>query len=216
MEWIDVATLTVRREFRPGTRKKFDGEIEPCFNLLRDCGIGCTCEASTWFRDGVPTIDGFYNAYMPNMAIQGLFKDDDFKLLYRGEHGSAEYKFGTIFTVGGIRFVPTTMSPQQTIGGVAIDRTIVCGQGALIEGEFDGQDAQDTPADLHLTVKVEGVSMITREPMDRLKQIIAQSWSWIGGYAVPSDMTADTLAIPTANNSWYKRAIVLESARSPV
>lgn len=57
MEWIDVATLTVRREFRPGTRKKFDGEIEPCFNLLRDCGIGCTCEASTWFRDGVPTID---------------------------------------------------------------------------------------------------------------------------------------------------------------
>jgi hypothetical protein len=171
---------------------------------------------STMRDNGVPTIDGFYNAYMPNMAIQGLFKDDDFKLLYRGEHGSAEYKFGTIFTVGGIRFVPTTMSPQQTIGGVAIDRTIVCGQGALIEGEFDGQDAQDTPADLHLTVKVEGVSMITREPMDRLKQIIAQSWSWIGGYAVPSDMTADTLAIPTANNSWYKRAIVLESARSPV
>lgn len=57
MDWIDVATLTVRREFRPGTREKLSGELEPCFDLHRDCGLGCTCGASIWFRDGKPTVD---------------------------------------------------------------------------------------------------------------------------------------------------------------
>lgn len=61
MEWIDIATLTVRREFRPGTYKKLSGEIEPCFDLHRDCGLGCTCSASVWFRDGAPTIEAAEN-----------------------------------------------------------------------------------------------------------------------------------------------------------
>ncbi|MEQ1694770.1 MAG: hypothetical protein ABL901_02920 [Hyphomicrobiaceae bacterium] len=170
--------------------------------------------ATSIMRDnGVPAIDGFYNAYMSNRALTGLFKDDDFKLLYRGEHGTTEYKAGTVFTVGGIRFIPNNMSPQQKLGALSIDRTVVCGQGALIEGQFEGQDKTETPTDVHLSVKINGVSMITREPLDRLRQNLAQSWHWIGGYCVPSDMTADTLAIPTANNSWFKRAIVLENAR---
>ena len=107
------------------------------------------------------------------------------------------------------------MAPQQTLGGKKIQRTIVCGKGALVEGDFDGMGAQDTPADLHLEVVVDGIRMITREPMDRLKQIISQSWNWIGGFCVPSDVTANANVIPTANSSAFKRAIVIESQSAP-
>jgi hypothetical protein len=59
---------------------------------------------------------------------------------------------------------------------------------------------------------IDGVAMVTREPLDRLQQIIAQSWYWIGGFAVPTDVTANQNIIPTATNSYYKRAVVIESA----
>jgi len=53
--------------------------------------------------------------------------------------------------------------------------------------------------------------MVTREPLDRLKQIIAQSWYWIGGFALPTDVTADASIIPTATNAYLKRGVVIES-----
>ena len=59
---------------------------------------------------------------------------------------------------------------------------------------------------------VDDVCMVTREPLDRLKQIIGQSWYWIDGFCVPSDVTANTYIIPTATNSYYKRGVVIESA----
>lgn len=45
MEWIDVKTLTVRREFRAGEWLWLSGEKTPCLDLRRDCGIGCECSA---------------------------------------------------------------------------------------------------------------------------------------------------------------------------
>ena len=46
MEWINVKTLTVRREFRrAGEWLLPSGEKTPCIDLRRDCGIGCECSA---------------------------------------------------------------------------------------------------------------------------------------------------------------------------
>ena len=45
MEFIDVKTLTVRREFRAGEWIRLSGEKTPCIDLRRDCGIGCECSA---------------------------------------------------------------------------------------------------------------------------------------------------------------------------
>lgn len=45
MGWVDVKTLTVRREFRAGEWTSMSGEKTPCLDLRRDCGIGCECEA---------------------------------------------------------------------------------------------------------------------------------------------------------------------------
>jgi len=57
---------------------------------------------------------------------------------------------------------------------------------------------------------VDGVAMVTREPLDRLQQIIAQSWYWIGGFCAPTDTTTNSTTIPTASNAAYKRAVMIE------
>jgi hypothetical protein len=161
--------------------------------------------------NGVPDIAGAYNYYGDNTQILGLFSDANFQTLYRGAYGSAEYRDGQVFELLGARFIPTNLAPQQTLGGNKIRRGILCGQGALIEGDFEGMGQSDMAGDNALISRVDEVCMVTREPLDRLQQIIAQSWYWIGGFCVPTDTTANTNVIPTASNSYYKRGVVFES-----
>lgn len=168
---------------------------------------------ATLRSNNVPTIGGLYNCYLDDQQLLGLFADSDFKLLYRGAYGSNEYRSGQIIELLGVRFIPTNEAPQQTLSGLKIHRAIVCGQGALVEGDYAdmGYTEAIPEQEAGLIAMVDDVCMVTREPLDRLKQIIAQSWYWIGGFALPSDVTANTNIIPTATNSYYKRAVVIES-----
>jgi hypothetical protein len=164
--------------------------------------------------NGVPTIDGAYNAYMDPVSARELFADPDFKQLYQGATGTnAAFKNGAVVDFLGLRFVWTTEAPVQahpTLSGLFVRRPIICGRGAIIEGDFEGIAAQDVaPKDSIINV-VDGVAMVTREPLDRLQQIIAQSWYWIGGFCAPSDVTTTPTTLPTANSAVYKRAVVIE------
>ena len=113
----------------------------------------------------------------------------------------------------GLRFIPTTeayVQPHPTIAGAVVRRPIVVGQGALIEGDFAGMAAEDVaPRDAVVSVG-DGIAMVTREPIDRLQQIIAQSWYWIGGFCAPSDTTTNPSVVPTATNAAFKRAVMVE------
>ncbi|MEB0078017.1 DUF4043 domain-containing protein [Pseudomonas sp. CCI3.2] len=162
--------------------------------------------------NNVPTINGAYNVYLDDNHLLELFQDADFKLLYRGAYGSETYRSGQIIELLGARFITTTEAYQQTLGAVPIRRAIVCGQGALVEGNFASIGYSDVGDGDALKVMVDDICMVTREPLDRLQQIIAQSWYWIGGFAVPTDATANPTIIPTASNSYFKRAVVIESA----
>lgn len=198
-----VAPLVIRTNARSTTAGLIAGDTLAMQDILT--GVA-------QLRDnGVPDVGGAYNFYASNKQILGLFKDGDFKLLYRGAYGSSEYRDGQVFELLGARFIPTNLAPSQTLGGLAIKRGIMCGQGALIEGDFEGIAHADVAGDNALMSKVDEVCMVTREPLDRLQQIIAQSWYWIGGFCVPSDLTASTAVIPTASNSYFKRGIVFES-----
>jgi len=164
-------------------------------------------------RNNVPMINGAYNCYLDDLQLLSLFRDADFKYLYRGAYGSEEYRSGQIIELLGVRFVPTTEAPQQvSLGGGPIHRALLLGQGALVEGDCACVGHTDIPdAERALIEMVDGVAMVTREPLDRLKQIIAQSWYWIGGFALPTDVTADVSIIPTATNAYLKRGVVIES-----
>jgi hypothetical protein len=166
--------------------------------------------------NAVPDIDGAYNCYLDPVSARQLFADQDFQRLFIGATSANEvFKpgQGVVNDFLGLRFVLTTeayVQPHPLIAGAVIRRPIVVGQGALIEGDFAGMASQDVaPAD-SLVALVDGVCMVTREPLDRLQQIIAQSWYWIGGFCAPSDTTTTSLTVPTATNANFKRAAMIE------
>ena len=164
--------------------------------------------------NAVPEIDGVYNCYLDPVSARQLFSDQDFQRLFTGATSANQvFKSGMINDFLGLRFMPTTeayVQPHPTIAGAFIRRPIVCGQGALIEGDFAGMAESDVaPADSLISV-IDGVAMVTREPIDRLQQIIAQSWYWIGGFCTPSDISTNPSTVPTATNATFKRAVMIE------
>jgi hypothetical protein len=166
--------------------------------------------------NAVPDIDGAYNCYLDPISARQLFADQDFQRLFIGSTSANEIfrpGQGVINEFLGLRFVLTTESfvqPHPTLAGAIIRRPIVVGQGALIEGDFAGMAADDVAPKDSIVSLVDGVCMVTREPIDRLQQIIAQSWYWIGGFCAPSDTTTNSLTVPTATNANYKRAVMIE------
>jgi hypothetical protein len=165
-------------------------------------------------RNAVPLVDGLYNCYLDPISARQLFSDPDFKQLFQGATSSnAVFRQGMVSDFLGLRFITTTEAYVQThpsISNLFVRRPIVCGQGALIEGDFAGMAAEDVAPKDSLVNVIDNVAMVTREPIDRLQQIIAQSWYWIGGFCAPSDTTTTPSTVPTATNSNYKRAVMIE------
>jgi hypothetical protein len=166
--------------------------------------------------NAVPDIDGAYNCYLDPISARQLFADPDFQRLFIGVTSAIEVfrpGQGVVNEFLGLRFVLTTESyvqPLTTVPGAMIRRPIVVGQGALIEGDFAGMAADDVAPRDSIVSMVDDVCMVTREPIDRLQQIIAQSWYWIGGFCAPSDTTTNSLVLPTATNANFKRAVMIE------
>jgi hypothetical protein len=164
--------------------------------------------------NAVPEIDGNYNCYLDPVSARQLFSDPDFKQLFQGAtSANAVFRQGMTNDFLGLRFMPTTeayVQPHPSIANLNVRRPIICGQGALIEGDYAGMAAPEVaPADSIISL-IDDVVMVTREPLDRLQQIIAQSWYWIGGFCTPSDINTNPTTIPTATNAAYKRAVMIE------
>jgi hypothetical protein len=201
-----TASVVVRPSQRGNTSLLAAGDTLTMSNLL---------DAVSKLRlNAVPEIDGVYNCYLDPVSARQLFADPDFKQLFQGATSANQvFRQGMVNGFLGLRFVPTTESFVQshpTLAGLMVRRPIICGQGALIEGDFAGMAADDVaPADSIVTI-VDDVAMVTREPIDRLQQIIAQSWYWIGGFCTPSDTTTNPTTVPTATNAAFKRAVIVE------
>ena len=158
---------------------------------------------------------GDLNMYFDNVSQRQLFADQDFKLMYQGQYDSKEARQGKVFNLMGVNFIPTTEALVQvhpTNTALKVRRPIICMPGALVEGDFAGmgEKAADFAGMNSESVMVDSVSMVTRGPIDRLSQIVSQSWFWIGGFVAPTDATATTAIIPTAGAQYLKRAVVLE------
>ena len=164
--------------------------------------------------NAVPEIDGAYNCYLDPVSARQLFSDPDFKQLFQGATSANQvFRQGMTNDFLGLQFIPTTeafVQPHPILPGLMVRRPIVCGQGALIEGDFAGMAADDIAPKDSIVAVVDDVAMVTREPIDRLQQIIAQSWYWIGGYCAPSDTTTNPTTIPTSTNAAFKRAAMVE------
>jgi hypothetical protein len=178
-------------------------------------GMGPLLDAVAKLRmNAVPEIDGAYNCYLDPVSARQLFADQDFQRLFTGATSANQvFRRGMVNDFLGLRFVPTTEAYVQahpSIAGAVVRRPIVVGQGALIEGDFAGMAAPDVAPPDSIVSMVDGIAMVTREPIDRLQQIIAQSWYWIGGFCAPSDTLTNPSVVPTATNAAFKRAAIIE------
>jgi hypothetical protein len=165
--------------------------------------------------NAVPEIDGVFNCYLDPVSARQLFADQAFRQLFQGATSANQvFKKGLINDFLGLRFIPTTEAPVQATqtpqAAGFIRRPIVCGQGALIEGDYAGTGYSDVAPKDAIVNMVDGICMVTREPIDRLQQIISQSWYWIGGFCAPTDTTTTPATVSTANGSAYKRAVIIE------
>lgn len=168
--------------------------------------------------NNVPTVDGFgnYVAMIDPVSERSLFADADFREAFRGTGmTSEEWKRLQVATFAGLTWVRNTEQPIYTnAAGVRVHRPCVLGYGALKEGRLKGQENLLAEANTGLPEvrRVDDVVMITRPPLDRLGQVIANTWSFVGDYAAPTDWTLDSTTSTTANASQYKRGVIIEHA----
>ena len=179
--------------------------------------LGTIEDAVAQLRNNTGMQDEMFNLYLDNVSMRQLFADQDFKLMYQGQYGSPEARQGKVFQLMGTNFIPTTEALVQASGsgvGVKVRRPILCAPGALVEGDFAGmtQKAHDMGGINSEIQEIDGVMQVVRGPLDRLQQIIAQSWFWIGGFVAPTDATANSTIIPTAGSQYLKRSVVIEHA----
>jgi hypothetical protein len=170
---------------------------------------------ATMAANGVPVVEdtGMYHMYLDPLQTTGLYSDPAFQQFFRGQVTTEEYRRGVVAELLGVRLQETNLNPVQNLPGVGtVRRGILCGQGALVEGGFTGKGYEEAlKLDEGMVELVEGIAHVTREPLDALKQVVTQSWAYIGGFSVPSDVLTNPNTIPTASNSSFKRAIILES-----
>ena len=193
-------------------------------------------------NNAVPKVRGAYNFYLNSTSMTELFADSEFQILNRGVSvRDPTYENAWVYEMFlDVRFIMTTETFVQLPSSVSapnapvavsqtIQRPIMCGAGALVEGMFSrGLDAiknmnnrlgvgavETFPTVINVLgeeFSKQGFYMYLRPPLDRLAQIISQSSNYIGGFTVPTDVTTTTAIIPTASNAYYKRCVIIETA----
>lgn len=184
--------------------------------------LNVVLNAVAYLRDnGVPALpDGTYKCILDNSSLRALFADQDFKIMFAGRDMATEYRAADIVSILGVEFIPTTeayvQAPSATVSlNVTVRRPIVIGGEALLQGNFEGLEQwlnRDGVNAIGHVMMVNEVAQIIRPPLDRLQRTISMTWTWVGGFAVPTDLTATSSIIPTASSSLFKRAAVIEVA----
>jgi hypothetical protein len=165
----------------------------------------------------VPTVGGYYVAHIDPDTEAQLFADSDFKQALQGRVDSPIYRDLSIGRFAGIDWVRNLEAPVITNGGSAgtltVHRPIVLGANALMSAPFEGTNnllagtgVEDVP-EIRSIAAAPGVdvTLLVRPAQDRLQQVIASTWSWVGDYGVPSDAGTGDAAL-------YKRGVVIEHA----
>lgn len=177
-----------------------------------------------------PHPDGFYHIHLDPISEVQLFRDTEFQNLNTALPDFVIYRDLAIGQLlGGLWFrntecpSPSTVASNESIGnstllstsGATIRRVIVTGYGSIYEMYMDEARRFITEAGVtgkvgNFSVTNNAIAVVTdrirytiRAPLDRLQQMISQTWSWSGDFPVPTDAL-------TGGSSVYKRGVVVE------
>lgn len=168
-------------------------------------------------RMSVPTIrGGVYVAHIDSDTEAQLFNDSQFQQALQGRVDSPVYRDMSIGQFGGLDWVKNEEVPNLlggSSGTLNVHRPVVLGANALVAAPLQDQGSllsgtgvEDVPeiSSINVAPGVD-VQLIIRPPQDRFQQVISSTWSWVGDYGVPSDVSNGDAAL-------FKRAVVLEHA----
>lgn len=174
-------------------------------------------------QNGVPKHrDGAYHLYYDYQSESELFVDQQFILMSASRIADAEDQNGQIFTLFGIKYIPTTeayiqdmveSAGMQPSDGAQVHRVLITGAGGLCQGNFAGLESYaNRPAlgQVSNIYLVDNIAHIIRAPIDNMGRQVSLAYLCIFAMVCPTDLTTTPAIIPTANNAVYKRAIVIE------
>lgn len=98
--------------------------------------------------------------------------------------------------------------------GVGIQRTMIVGGGSIYEKYLDeskyiseagvtGKVGEFSVVNNGLSIMTDRIRLVLRAPLDKLQQVVSQTWSWSGDFAIPSDAL-------TGSPARFKRAQIIE------
>lgn len=174
--------------------------------------------------NGVPKHrDGAYHLYYDYQSESELFVDQQFIMMSASRIADPEDQNGQIFTLFGIKYIPTTeaylqdmveAAGMQPSDGAQVHRVLITGAGGLCQGNFTGLEQYanrpalgSSPSNIFL---VDNIAHIIRAPIDNMGRQVSLAWLAIFAMVCPTDLTTTPAIIPTANNAAFKRAIVIE------
>lgn len=176
-------------------------------------------------NNGVPRFGDNYLCFVSPTSHRQLLADPAFEKAHQGQYNSDPMRKGVITEHQGILYVKTNFAIRQAVvpgaaAGTApiavdVERPIMVGVDALIEGQFEGLEdfvRQKSGSGIHDMQLIDGVIFNVRDALDRAGQTIAMTWDTIIDYAAPSDLGTTNLIVPTANDSLFKRIVVAEHA----
>ena len=163
--------------------------------------------------------NGMFACVVDPLVMAQLQSDPAFQSASRGGLETMRvFKTGYINEMLGVEFVSSNMVPSYQIPSSQLiaRRAVVIGEGALVEGPFEGSLIAAKQQENGMSISDVRVSkdivMLTRPGMSRLGTDIAQTWKWTGGHAAPTDVTSNPTTIPGSDYARNKRAIEIEVA----
>lgn len=169
-------------------------------------------------NNGVPRFGDEYLCFVSPTSHQQLLNDPAFEKAYQGQFNADPYSKGIVTSHQGIRYVKTNFAIRQAAGGVIgvdVERPLMVGVDALIEGQFEGLEdfvRQKSDSKVHDMQLIDGVIFNVRDALDRAGQKLAMTWDTIIDYACPTDLGTTNLIIPTASDALFKRIVACEHA----
>jgi hypothetical protein len=163
------------------------------------------------FQSQNATSDQYQGLYIGELLGCAFFRDN--------ENPSTETVSSQVALPGGgglAILAPEIGGEIVTAAGLPVVRTVVTGGGVMYEKYLDeskyiseagvtGKIGEFSLVNGGVQVMTQRIRFILRSPLDRLQQVVSQSWSWSGDFPVPSDRL-------TGNAAAFKRAVVIEHA----
>jgi hypothetical protein len=167
--------------------------------------------------------DRCYHLYYDYQSENELLVDQQFQIMSASRLADPEDQNGRIFTLMGIKFIPTTEAYLQALNtaagmqsappGTMVHRVLITGYDGLRQGNFAGLESyaqRDGVGSINNIYLVDNIAHIIRSPLDNMGRQVSLAYLTVFAMVCPTDLTTTPAIIPTANNATFKRAVVIE------